>query len=157
MIDEIHIDDFCRDAALILLYLYRHFPRKATLYVEDIIGPEEQDEYGLHSVRHLSCLSTMIWLAEEGFIRYEDTIRQEALDQVVIAHAPFLHLTSIHNNNSRFETMDSEEIANIPESVKAVKYSNIAQIHRALQSGSSHNVRMIMLDFFRQTDSSEKQ
>lgn len=156
MIDDIHIDDFCRDSALILLYLYRHFPRKATLYVEDIIGPEEQDEYGLHSVRHLSCLSTMIWMAEEGFIRYEDNIRQEALDQVVIAHATFLHLTSIHNDISRFDSISSEEINDLPESVKAVKYSNIAQINRALQSGSSHNVRMIMLDFFGESGSSDK-
>ena len=153
MIDEIHIDDFCRDSALILLYLYRHFPRKATLYVEDIIGPEEQDEYGLHSVRHLSCLSTMIWLAEEGFIRYEDTIRQEALDQVVITHASFLHLTSINNNISQFESIEAEDIDSTPESIKAVKYSNIAQINRALKSGSSHNVRMVMLEFFNQTPS----
>jgi len=156
MIDEIHIEDFFRDSALILLYLYRHFPRKATLYVEDIIGPEEQDEYGLHSVRHLSCLSTMIWLAEEGFIRYEDTIRQEALDQVVIGQATFLHLASIHNDISRFDSISSEEINDLPESVKAVKYSNIAQINRALQSGSSHNVRMIMLDFFGEAGSSDK-
>ena len=156
MIDEIHIDDFCRDSALILLFLYRHFPRKATLYVEDIIGPEEQDEYGLHSVRHLSCLSTMIWLAEESFIRYEDTIRQEALDQVVISQATFLHLASIHSRISRLGEMNLEDIGEMPESVKAVKYSNIAQINRALQSGSSHNVRMIMLDFFEETGSTDK-
>ena len=33
---DIHIDDFYRDCALILLRLYTSFPRKSVLYVDDI-------------------------------------------------------------------------------------------------------------------------
>lgn len=56
---DLHIDDFYRDAALILLRLYRTFPRKTILYVDDISGPDTPDEFGLHSERFQSCFSTM--------------------------------------------------------------------------------------------------
>ena len=45
---DIHIDDFFRDAAIALNRLYLSFPRPIALYVEDIIGPDEPDEFGLH-------------------------------------------------------------------------------------------------------------
>jgi hypothetical protein len=35
---DIHIDDFYRDVAKILIRLYAMFPRKTTPYVEDISG-----------------------------------------------------------------------------------------------------------------------
>lgn len=142
MIDDIHIDDFCRDTALIFLFLYRQFPRKSELYVEDIIGPDDQDEYGLHSTRHLSCFSTMVWLAEEGFIRYGETIRQEALDQVVLCQKTFLHLTSIHDDSS----LASENINGLPESVKTGHLSRISRIKRCLKTADSNQIRIAMID-----------
>ena len=46
---DLQIDDFYKDAASGLLALYQVFPRKAALYVEDLIGREEPDEFGLPS------------------------------------------------------------------------------------------------------------
>lgn len=44
---DLQIDDFYKDAASGLLMLYQAFPRKLALYVEDLIGREEPDEFGL--------------------------------------------------------------------------------------------------------------
>ncbi len=90
---DLQIDDFYKDVAAGLLILFQSFPRKVSLYVEDLIGFEEPDEFGLPSKRHQSCLSALIWLAEEGFIRYESTIRFQALDQAVLTEKAFLRLT----------------------------------------------------------------
>ncbi|RMF16467.1 MAG: hypothetical protein D6758_07840 [Gammaproteobacteria bacterium] len=81
---DLHMDDFFRDAARILLQLYMAFPRPVLLIAEDISGPDEADEYGIHSPRHQACLATMLWLAEEGWLRYNSTLRQEGLDQAVL-------------------------------------------------------------------------
>lgn len=91
---DLHIDDFYKDAARILAQLYLHFPRKAAVYVEDISGPDEPDEYGLHSARYLACLGAMLWLGEQGYLYYEDTIRQEAIDQAALSHKAFTLLTA---------------------------------------------------------------
>ncbi|MNN05975.1 hypothetical protein D3C81_1187530 [compost metagenome] len=90
---DMQIDDFYKDAAAGLLTLYRAFPRKIALYVEDLIGREEPDEFGLPSIRHQSCLGTLIWLAEEGYLRFDSAIRYEALDQAVLTEKAFLRLT----------------------------------------------------------------
>ena len=52
---DIHIDDFYRDVAAIFLRLYALFPRKSTLFVEDISGPDQPDEFGLHHPRFEAC------------------------------------------------------------------------------------------------------
>ena len=87
---DIHIDDFYRDTARILVALYNQFPRKTTLYVEDVAGPDKPDEFGLHSPRHLACLHTILWLAQSDYVRYETLIRQEAVDQIVLSHKGFI-------------------------------------------------------------------
>ena len=61
---DIHIDDFYRDVATIFLRLYAVFPRKSTLYVEDICGPDQPDEFGLHHPRFQAGFSAMVWLAD---------------------------------------------------------------------------------------------
>ena len=66
---DIHIDDFCKDSALSLKILYDAFPCNSDLLVDQIIGPDELDDFGLHSRRHQACLATMLWLADEGLIR----------------------------------------------------------------------------------------
>lgn len=91
---DIHLDDFYRDTARILVALYNHFPRKTTLYVEDIAGPDQPDEFGLHSPRHLACFHTLMWLAHTDYLTYESLIRQEAADEIVLSHRGFLLLTS---------------------------------------------------------------
>lgn len=91
---DLHIDDFYRDAAKILATLYGQFPRKITLYVEDICGPDTPDEFGLHSPRHQSCFHTMMWLGSSDYLSYEQAVRQEALDQAVLSHRGLLVLSS---------------------------------------------------------------
>lgn len=90
---DLHIDDFYKDAASGLLMLYQAFPRKVALYVEDLIGREEPDEFGLPSKRHQACLGALLWLAEEGFLRFESTIAYDALDQAVLSEKGFLRLS----------------------------------------------------------------
>ncbi|MDO3380576.1 hypothetical protein [Gilvimarinus algae] len=92
---DIHISDFHKDAAKALNMLYSSFPRKLTVFVEDISGPDTPDEFGLHSPRHQACLAALMWLAAEGYIRYEDTIRQEAVDQATLTHKGFTLLSSL--------------------------------------------------------------
>jgi hypothetical protein len=91
---DIHITDFYRDAAKALNVIYSSFPRQITVFVEDISGPDTPDEFGLHSPRHQACFATLLWLAAEGYIRYQDTIRQEAIDQVTLTHKGFILLST---------------------------------------------------------------
>lgn len=81
---DLHIEEFYQDSARILLQLYRTFPRRSSVFVEDIAGADQPDEFGLHGKRHLACLGCMLWLADEGLIRYESTISQDAIDQAVL-------------------------------------------------------------------------
>ena len=53
---DLQIDEFYKDAASGLLALYQACPRKIALYVEDLIGREQPDEFGLPSKRHQACL-----------------------------------------------------------------------------------------------------
>ncbi|SFR48592.1 hypothetical protein SAMN05216203_0778 [Marinobacter daqiaonensis] len=91
---DIHIDEFYRDSAIALVQLFSVFPRRINLFVEDIAGPDEPDEFGLHSPRHMACFGALLWLEEEGLLRYVDTIRQEALDQAVLTHKAFVRLNT---------------------------------------------------------------
>lgn len=91
---DLHIDDFYKDAARILVLLYNQFPRKIMLYVEDISGPDQPDEFGLHSTRHIACFQTMLWLGTSGYLHFEQTVGQDALDQVTLTERAFLLLTS---------------------------------------------------------------
>lgn len=90
---DLQIDDFYKDAASGLLMLYQAFPRKMALYVEDLIGREEPDEFGLPSKRHQACLGALLWLAEEGYLRFESTIAYDALDQAVLSEKGFMRLS----------------------------------------------------------------
>ena len=57
---DLQIDDCYKDAAAGMLLLYQSFPRKIGLYVEDLIGREEPDEFGLPTPRHQRCLGTLL-------------------------------------------------------------------------------------------------
>lgn len=130
---DIHIDDFYKDVALIWLRLYSQFPRKIILYVDDICGPDEPDEFGLHSERWLACFSAMIWLAEQGYLRFDQPIRQEAIDQAVLTEAGFLMLSS----RSALNLGEPEPEISLPPSVIEESHSNIMQLRRVLKTGSS--------------------
>lgn len=161
---DLHIDDFCKDIARILNHLYLQFPRKTTLYVEDIAGPDDPDEFGLHSPRHMACLGALVWLSEEGYIRFESSIRQEAVDQAVLAGRSFTVLSSIARRITDDERADlgaglpddlrrtaaegfGEEI---PESVLRDARTNINRLRLALRSRSSERLRLVTLDILGQ-------
>lgn len=137
---DLHIDDFYHDAGVILARLYATFPRKTTLYVEDISGPDTPDEFGLHSDRFSSCFSTMSWLADTGYLRYDSTIRQEALDQAVLTERGFLLLCAPCPL-----PLKTAFDANTPPSIIANAHTNIQQLRAALKSRSSIEISQIML------------
>jgi hypothetical protein len=121
---DLHIDDFYRDSALILLRLYNSFPRKSILYVDDICGEDTPDEFGLHSERYQSCFSAMAWLADAGYLSYDEPIRDEALDQAVLSHKGFLLLSS----RSELHLGIPEEEESLPPSVMERSMTNIMQM-----------------------------
>ena len=130
---DLHIDDFYRDVAKIFLRLYAVFPRKTVLYVEDISGPDEPDEFGLHHPRFEACFSTMVWLAEHGYLNFDTNIRQEALDQAVLSRKAFLLLSS----HSELGPSPANADPDLPPSVRLHAQSNISQLRSAVNDGSS--------------------
>ena len=130
---DLHIEDFNRDVAKIFLQLFAIFPRKIVLYAEDICGPDQPDEFGLHHPRFDACFSALIWLAEEGYIRFEATVGRESLDQAVLTEKTFLLLTS----RSALEFAQEDADALEPASVADKLSTNIAQLRAAVKSASS--------------------
>lgn len=92
---DVHIDDFWKDCAATLLIGMRSFPRSQTLYIEDISGPDELDEFGLHSNRHLSAVGAVQWLKEEGFIRFSEFHRQDSVDEFALTSKAFTRLIAL--------------------------------------------------------------
>ncbi len=125
---DLHIDDFYRDVAGILLALYRSFPQPSMLFVEDLIGPQEPDAFGVPAPRHQACYSAMLWLAEEGFLRYGDAIRQEGLDQCRLSERAFVMLATPAPH-----LVDPQ----IPPSIARQKATLAQQLRDALANGSS--------------------
>lgn len=139
---DLQIDEFYKDAAASMLLLYQAFPRKIGLYVEDLIGFEEPDEFGLPSKRHQSCLGALIWLADEGYIRFESTIRYEALDQAVLSEKGFLRLSRAIPHVAGG--------AELPAAVRRVQGTLAHQLREALAERQSERiVRLARLLFDR--------
>ena len=145
---DINIDDFFKDGAKVLSQLYSVFPRRHSIFVEDICGPEEPDEFGMRSQRHMSCFGTLLWLGEEGYLRYEDVIRQEAIDQAVLSARCFTllstpastaHLTGTHAG-----------AAELPRSVRTEQSTSIHRLRTALKQKSSAQLRSAMVDLMEQ-------
>ena len=129
---DLHIDDFYRDAAKILVSLYAHFPRKTMVTVEDICGPDNTDEFGLHSPRHEACFHTLLWLAHTDYLHFEQTVRQEALDQVVLSHRGFL-LLNAQVGNKEDETL---MIYQLRQELKVGTSDSLADLMRRLLAES---------------------
>ena len=133
---DLHIEDFYRDVARIFLHLYNSFPRKIVLYVEDISGPDEPDEFGLHHPRFDACFSTMIWLGEQGYLSYDATIGREALDQAVLTRKSFLLLTS----RSNLDPAAAIAADTAAPSIAATLGTNVTQLRAVLRSASSIDI-----------------
>lgn len=140
---DLHIDDFYSDAAKGLLILYQAFPTKSTLYMDDLIGYMAPDEFGLPSDRQQRCLSTFIWLAEEGYLRYQSIIRFEALDQIELSEKAFLRLSNA------VDPLPSE-LHSAPSSVRRPQASLANQLRQGLQAEDSERIVELMQIFFQQ-------
>ncbi|MBE0484562.1 hypothetical protein [Marinobacter sp.] len=145
---DIHVEEFYKDVAIAMIQLYSAFPRRINLFVEDIAGPDEPDEFGLHSKRHMACFGTLLWLAEEGLLRYVDTIRQEALDQVVLTRDAFTRLSSpapMALVRALTEPMSEPEL---PVSVQKDLSTYIHLLRSAFKSGSSSQISLAVQSAF---------
>ena len=142
---DIHIEEFYKDTAIALVQLYNAFPRRVNLFVEDIAGPDNPDEFGLHSNRHMACFGTLVWMEEEGLLRYVDTIRQEALDQAVLTHTAFVRLSAPATSDL---LPASDAPAELPSAVRSDLSTHIHLIREALKSGSSDRISRVMQAIF---------
>lgn len=141
---DLHIDDFYKDVALVFLKLYGTFPRKTILYVDDICGQDTPDEFGLHSNRFIAGFSTMVWLAEHNYLRFDAAIKQEALDQAVLTEQGFLLLSSrstLEYSDTTVKTTAANSNNLLPSSVQEESRTNIFLLRQAVASGSSIMLR----------------
>lgn len=151
MMADLHIHDFYKDSAKALAQLYKQFPKKSCVFVEDLIGPDTPDEFGLHSERHRACFGTLQWLAQAGYCHYDDTIRMEAIDQAVLSHRSFTLLTAIPKHALLLGDNVSND--NIPASTGSQPQAHnptsyILLIRHALKSGSSSQLESVMQQLF---------
>ncbi|MEM9621137.1 MAG: hypothetical protein AAF993_05775 [Pseudomonadota bacterium] len=130
--DDIHVDEFFADAGKILVNLFRVFPRPVTLFAEDICGADTPDEYGVHSQRFQACFAAMLWLGEEGYLRYQDTIKSDAIDQAVLTGKCFTALLAQSGTNAGAEVNAG--------TLQARESSLIYQLSQALNSKSSTSI-----------------
>jgi hypothetical protein len=140
---DLQIDDFYKDIANALLTLYQAFPRRAPLYVEDLIGREAVDEFGLPSKRHLSCLGALLWLADEHYLRYETRIHYEAIDQAVLTEKSLVRLTRL---------VGQPEASEMPAGVMRIKSSMAHQMREALADQNSESIAKAVRAFLTDTD-----
>ena len=129
----LNIDDFCRDVAVALLQLASRFPRPYNLFVEDVYQPEETDEFGLHSERFLACFSALSWLHDEGYIRYEQALRMEAVEQAVLTARSLTLLVTPQSDEG-------------DPTIALEKDTLLARLRAALRAGSSTELRWAVIE-----------
>ncbi len=137
---DINVDDFFKDVARTLVALYGVFPRRHGIFVDDIYAAEEPDEFGLYSDRYQACFGALVWLGDEGYLRYEDTISGEAIDQAVLTGRCFTVLSSPTEPLGG----DADE-GTLPDAVRLEHATHIHQIKLALKHRSSTELRQAML------------
>jgi len=149
---DIHIEEFFKDVAIALVQLYSAFPRRINLFVEDIAGADQPDEFGLHSKRHMACFGALLWLSEEGLVRYVDTIRQEALDQAVLTRQAFIRLSAPAPKALVQQLGTDRNHRNLAPSVQKDLSTLVHVLRSALRSGSSSQITLaVQSGFFTDT------
>lgn len=138
---DLHIDDFYRDAALGLVMLYQSFPRAVTLYLDDMVGVLPPDEVGLPHPRQQHCLSTLLWLTEEGYLRHQGTLGYDAVEHARLTEKAFLRLSS---TGHPFAT----HLADSPASIRRTQGSLAQQLRRNLKERDSEALISAMQYFF---------
>jgi len=149
---DINVENFYKHIAKIFSILYATFPTKSPIYVDDVAGIDEPDEYGLHSPSYTAGFFAMIWLADEGYIRYSDTIRQDGVDQAALTHKAFLALTRIVDpiyteavpQDESGKVVNLVPIENLSPSMQEDQKLVINQLRQALRSGSSIAVTKVV-------------
>ncbi len=145
---DVHIDDFYKDISVILLTLFRNFPCKANLYVDDLTGPAVLDEFGLQDRRFRSALSAMSWLAEEGYIRHSGDYNPDGLDQAVLSERAFKQLTrtvTIAKTSNDTTPNNTEEEQQQIENIGSI-------IEQAIHDRSSIKIKQACRLFFNQNE-----
>lgn len=145
---DIHVEEFYKDVAVALVQLYSVFPRRTNLFAEDIAGPDEPDEFGLHSPRHMACFGALLWLEEEGLLRYVDTIRQEALDQAVLTHKAFVRLSAPAPQALVKKLGSAAMDQDLPPSVQRDLSSYVHLLRSVIKSGSSNKISLAVQSAF---------
>ena len=135
---DINIDDFYHDVATTLLSLYQQFPRKISLYIEDICGPDEMDEFGLHSNRYLSCIGAITWLLDEDYIRFDNLAHQESVEGCTLSQKSFIRLVKPITKD------DLSKLSAIKKQQSTLAY----QLHSALKAQSSIQIRSLIEECF---------
>lgn len=110
---DVHIDDFYKDCAVALLLGFRQFPRIQTLFIEDISGPDDMDEFGLHSPRHQAAFGAVLWLRDEGFIRFGNIDGQKSVDDFVLTSKAFSRLLKPDPQNNGNTILQAIEYARL--------------------------------------------
>lgn len=130
---DLNVLDFYKDTAKVLTLLHRQFPRQTDVYVEDLIGPDHQDEFGLHSKRHESCFASLLWLCEEGYIRYQGTTRQETAHLAVLTSRSLILLSALDHpyptNNNNDEHL-KPRIEHLRDAIKSESSDQLASTMR---------------------------
>jgi len=155
---DINIENFYRHIGRVLSILYQAFPTKTPVYVDEVAGIDEPDEYGLHSPTYTSGFYALIWLNDEGYIRFVDTIRQDGVDQACLTHKAFIKLTqAVDPIYVDAQVEEENKVVNInksanpsekpPPSIIEERKLVINQLRSALRSGSSIAVNKVVLHF----------
>lgn len=141
---DINVEYFYQDIAKILSILYASFPSKAAIYVDEVSGVDDPDEYGLHNSRYTACFYAMLWLQEEGYLRYAETIRQDGVDQASLTQKAFLKLSAVSepiytepDNDDDEETEQAPNEENLSPSVLEDRMLVINQLRSAMKNRSS--------------------
>jgi hypothetical protein len=99
----------------------------------------------------MACFGAMLWLAEEGFIRYVDTIKQDALDQAVLSQQAMKLLSQICTDRVVLEndiSLSPEEEALLPPQIALDKKTHIHILREVIESGSSTRITRVMQRLF---------
>ena len=137
--NDVNIDDFYHDIGVVLLSLFQQFPRKVSLFIDDISGPDDMDEFGLHSPRYLSAVGALIWLHDEGYIRYSDIIKQESAEDCTLTQKALVKLIRPNMSNEHFKQANSIDKR---ESTLAFR------MQQALKEQSSIDMQNIIQQYF---------
>ncbi|MEH6344077.1 MAG: hypothetical protein V7785_03235 [Bermanella sp.] len=132
---DINIDDFYHDIASTLLALYQQFPRKISLYIEDICGPDDMDEFGLHSNRYLSCIGAVTWLLDENYIRYNHISHLETAEECTLTQKALIKLIKPTFNASAQDQV---------KSVQKQRSTLAQQLHLAIKEQNGMELRELI-------------